>query len=555
MERIYLKSRKILAISAFASGIFLLSGCHDFFNPDTESTLSSSDYITNSSELYSGFLGITSSVQAVADQSIYLEGLRGDLLEPTDNAPENIRNIYNYTDIVNGTTLNGNSLADPKGYYTIILNCNDFIKKATDFRSKNSTAISDASFNGLISGTIRYKTWAYMMLAKIYGEAIWIDDPLTSYADISNYPVLAFDDVINKCIDYMENGVNGITGKVTLDLSSSLFPGSTTETTTQEWNRVCPLYQILLEELYLWNGNYTKVVDNAINLLTQSGVNGDFLLNKGTEFSKWVALSYSFNRDENIFISLYDYTKNQNNHLVTYFSNYFPNNYYMRPTQVAMDRFNNQVQTSGTLGDPYRGKGYTFTSVNGQWVLTKYTRNNATSSTVYKSDNMISLYRASDIYLFLIEALANLGRFQEAYVLLNGGIEGFLNSTGSFNHPFESYPTSLASDPTSTSWGANQGIRGRPDPSVLKAVGDSLYTTTKTAFQQKWDSILVEEAGLESAGESRAYYAMIRTSKRWGDTKRAMWAAKVTAKYSDGSAIYTKLAADINNWFIKYKLK
>jgi starch-binding outer membrane protein, SusD/RagB family len=549
MKRIYLKLRKIALVSIFGISVMLLSGCSSFFNPDNDATLSNDDYINSLSELYSGFLGMSAAVQNVADQSIYLEGLRGDLLEPTNNATEEMRDIYNYKDIVNGTTLNGNSLADPKGYYNIILNCNDYIVKATEYKTKNSTAIDDASYKGLVGGAIRYKVWAYMMLAKIYGQAIWVDDPLTSYQDISKYPILSFDDIIAKCIDQMVNGVNGIAGTNVYSLST-LF---THYSAPVEWDRICPCPEILLQELYLWHGDYQKVIDYGLSMITTGGVNGYYLLNMALQGSKWIALAYSFAAREHIFVSYYNYTNNQNNHLVPYFSNLYTNKYYMRPTTVAMNRFYGQVVQ--TNGSDNMGLGYTFSQVNGDWVLTKYTRNNASSSTYYRSDNIVSLYRASDIYMFMCEALVQQGRFQEAYCLLNGGIDDFINSAASsFKHPFESYPVTMHYDPTSSSWGTNQGIRGRMK---MAAVGDSISTTlTKVQLQQKWDSIMVEEAALETAGESRAYYAMIRTAKRWGDAERAMWADKVVAKYPDGgTAIKAKLIADIKNWFIQYKLK
>ena len=65
----------------------LLSGCDDFFAPNTDDTLLEKDYIGTSYELYTGYMGLAACVQDVVDQAMFLEGLRGDLLEPTTNAP------------------------------------------------------------------------------------------------------------------------------------------------------------------------------------------------------------------------------------------------------------------------------------------------------------------------------------------------------------------------------------------------------------------------------------------------------------------------------------
>ena len=62
------------------------------------------------------------------------------------------------------------------------------------------TVLSDSDYKGIIGGALRYKAWAYLMLAKIYGEAVYLDDPLATYQDLSQYPVLKFDQLIDKCI-------------------------------------------------------------------------------------------------------------------------------------------------------------------------------------------------------------------------------------------------------------------------------------------------------------------------------------------------------------------
>ena len=132
----------------------------------------------------------------MADQALILEALRGNLLEPTENAGTEVWNIWKYSD------LNGNTLADPAGYYRVIMNVNDYVAHVDKYRKENPTALNfeekyGVTFDLYISTAIRYKVWAYMMLAKIYGEAIYFDDPLSEYQDIAKYPKLGFDQIIN----------------------------------------------------------------------------------------------------------------------------------------------------------------------------------------------------------------------------------------------------------------------------------------------------------------------------------------------------------------------
>ena len=194
-----------------------LNSCSDFFNPDTSEILLEKNYVGDYTELYSGYMGLAANVKEVADQALFLEGLRGDFMEPTPNAPREIWDVYNHQ------SLDGNSFASPKGYYNVIMNANDYLAHIFAYRKKDSTSVTQADFNGMVGGAIRYKVWAYLQLAKIYGEAVYVDQPVTSYGEISKYPLLKFDDLISRCIDLVETGMNGINGKGNVNWISALF--------------------------------------------------------------------------------------------------------------------------------------------------------------------------------------------------------------------------------------------------------------------------------------------------------------------------------------------
>ena len=66
-----MKMKKILLNAAFILAVTLLGGCDDFFNPDTDVTLDNEDYISEESEMYSGYIGIMTKMQAIGDKVIY----------------------------------------------------------------------------------------------------------------------------------------------------------------------------------------------------------------------------------------------------------------------------------------------------------------------------------------------------------------------------------------------------------------------------------------------------------------------------------------------------
>lgn len=532
--------------------VAFLSSCVDFFNINPDDVLLEKNYPSTITELYSGYMGIASTVQAVADKASFLEGLRGDLLEPTNNSTKDVVELYNYAET------DDNQLANPVGYYNIILNANDYIAHASTFFKENPTSVDDETFNALVGGALRYKCWAYLMLAKIYGKAVWIDDPLAEFKDISQFPVHNFEQIIAECIKLIESGIEiegkQIDGKGEIRWSEELFPGQGESSSNLQWNRICPPPECLLAELYLFSGNYQGVVDNAMSIIRKGGEEASYQVNKSEWNGEWVKPLRDFYRKESIFMFTYNYNYNQTNHLVDYYSNFAPNKYLMRPSEVAIARFNNQVRSDGNIGDLYRGEGVSFKNINGEWVFCKYTRSFESIDKVYRNDVLITLYKASEIHLWLAEALGQLGRFEEALAFLNGGIETYFNSeTGVFTEPFLGYPPTLYRTSTKSE-GACQGVRGRVS---LNKVGEHIVKTPSNNINDDkftLDSLLIEETCLESAGDARALYAMIRVAKRWNNP--SVLADRVSAKYPEGmkESIKNKLM-DPNNWFIKYTVK
>src|SRR5574344_1176536 len=107
------------------------ASCGDFYTPDTDDELNGNDYISSKTEMYTGFVGIMTKLQAVGDKEILLTDTRADLLEPTTQSTSELISLYNYA-----PNLTGNSYADPAGYYDVIIACNDYLSKMTEFKQK-----------------------------------------------------------------------------------------------------------------------------------------------------------------------------------------------------------------------------------------------------------------------------------------------------------------------------------------------------------------------------------------------------------------------------------
>ena len=90
----------------FLFSLFTLTSCSEFFDPSTDDELNGEDYISSNTEMYTGFLGIMTKLQAIGDKEILLTDTRAELLEPSAESNADLIALYNYDE-----NLKGNSYA------------------------------------------------------------------------------------------------------------------------------------------------------------------------------------------------------------------------------------------------------------------------------------------------------------------------------------------------------------------------------------------------------------------------------------------------------------
>lgn len=536
----------------FVASLFMVS-CSD----ETTDVLDESTYPQTISELYSGLWGCASCVADVADQAVILEALRGNLAAPTSNANTELWDIYQYRD------LNGNSLADPAGYYRIIMNVNDYVKHVDDFRRENPTALNfeemyGVTFDMYISTAIRYKVWAYLMLAKIYGQAVYFDDPLKEYQDITSYPVLDFAQIIDKCLELMNTGMYGVDGMQMTRWRNFLFPSETGDNEgLMRYDRYQFTPNTLLAELYLWKAalspNLSDYKNAAINAMTEitnggytTGAECYLMCLRGAYGSNFKNAMHTYYRWENVTMASYNPRAGVSNRLEDYASNVSPYSYYIMPADDARARFDTTyIANSDQQYRDNRGISRTYSeAAPGQYVLTKWINGSAQTT-----ETIISLYRASNLHLMLCEALSGVARFttdetqhhaliEAALALINGGIGSYWDSStgayiegscfdilydifgkGNTSAPYLANLYRGAAHDKSASQYINRGVRGRVD---MLYVGDSVLVKNEetneylyTPEQQCWklDSLIAEENFFELSGEGHVMYTMYRIKR------------------------------------------
>ena len=556
------KSKIEIILMGVSTMIF--ASCSYFFEPNNDTTLNGDRYIKEGSELYSGFLGIITKIQAIGDKAIYLTDMRGELLEPTENTPADLYSIYNYDD-----DLSGNSYADPSGFYEVINACNDYLRKLKTYEENNS--INESHYKALVSSTLRVKTWMFMTIAKIYGEVVWVDKPMTSLRDLSKFDVLNLDETMVACKNLLDIGFDNIDG--TYETAWKDWVDPDTELANSEyrrWDMMTPPYYALYAEICLWLGRYQQCINmilNKMNSMYEKTNNQSIaFLRNDMLFSHY---NNFFNNEtpydyESASAIMYDYQNRQTNNLLKHFDSDYPNKYWLAPAEVAVERFkDNEFDPLGNQTKDFR-MDRTVYDYNGKWVVCKFRPISSPLRAAYRDDVFVYTYRGADLYFMLAEAFNQLGRRAVIDALINVGVSGYIsefdvNEEGTYSgnwYGFTPHWTNAStvynysngtSGIASRKYG-DKGIRG------TEVSYSGLGSRTFTSDKQNNDEEILKEMMLEMACEGKVYPAMIRMAKRYNDN--SFMAKYISEKYeTTGNAEDIRSKIMNGDYFIKWNLK
>lgn len=553
--------KKIFLNAVFVFTAILMGGCDSFFEIDTDDTLDNTDYISEESEMYSGYIGIMTKMQAIGDKVIYLNELRGEMVVPTSTAPRELYSLYNYDD-----DLSGNSYADPSGFYELINACNDYLRKLQRYNEDNS--INESHYKALVSSTLRIKAWTFMTIAKIYGKAVWVDKPMTSLRDLSKFKTLDLDQVMVACKNMLDIGFDDIDGTYETSWKEWVDPDTDlADSEYRRWDMMTPPYYALYGEICLWLGKYQRCIDviqGHMNKIYQQTNNASIsFLRNDANLGKWSSFwnsEYPYDYESASAI-MYDYKNNQTNNLIKHFDSEYPNKYWLAPAEVAVARFTDkEFDPLGTKTEDYR-MPYTVKEYNGKYVICKFRPTSGALRAAYRNDVFVYLYRGADLYFMLAEAFNQLGKKNAVDALINVGIESYTDEfekdadgvlSGSWNgftphwsaqktvYHLSNGTTSI----TNRKYG-DRGIRG----GGYQNMGSRIFTTNI----KDNDEQILQEMILEMACEGKVYPAMIRMAKRHNDN--SIMAKYISEKYvSTGNADAVRTKILNGDYFIKWDL-
>lgn len=576
---------------------FLFLSCEDFFEQESDHIIyADQDHLNNAVDTIYSVTGIMDKMQLLADRTILLGEVRGDLIDITSNAPAAVRQIaeFNVDD--------DNIYNSPRDYYTVINNCNYFIAHA-DTALKNNR--NEYIFMREYAAVKAFRAWTYLQLALNYGEVRYVTQPILTKKEADNedaYPMLGIEALCDELIADLQSLVPAY---------ASEYPVYGPIGGTSSKYSYFPLY-ILLGELNLWAGHYREAaLDYYRYLATRNGQNS--YSPTGVASASWghttrTVWRYNYNislnlTSDNELITMipisveYDSVANERYNQLRnlYNSPYASDNHVsLVPSQQIQDISAAQsywmlvprsavktdtVMVPSTLEDNQTGdlrlKDYWYTMDNVQG------KNNElyTYQYIYKyTMRHVPIWRRQMVYLRLAEALNRAGYPRFAFKILDEGVNNknigtevlayyktaadsaFINQ---FDFP-QTYYVLMSSvvNTTSESTATQQGLHSRGSGDTW-ANPDYKFPqfTTPDSIDLQIDSIermIVTEGALEFAFEGHRFYDLMRVALRRNDPSflaDRVYARRGKQNMATMKSEIKKDLYDKNNWFLNWNGK
>ena len=617
-----IRNKKIKFIPVLAVLIALMGmvSCEDFFNPDQDLIVDEDDYFTDWSEYRAAAMGLYALHQDLVEQIVILGELRADLLDVTENADNDLIEVNSFQ------ISSGNKYASPTKFYTLIGACNRLATQIETFHPEVTDVDSDelSNYDRLYGEVLCMRAWAYFNAVRIYEEIPYIYPSLSTIDEINEYINSGSAYVDSVQIIYSPDGYSNDTifnTDVTLDkqyydldmvidhfteeLSSKIKDvgvdysldndDDTWEVTI--WNNSA--MHTLLGQMYLFQGDYANAIEHFNQIIYYDNYNEDVetLLRYGLDetfaYSSWKSIFTSIEPYEHIYSLWFSQSEQQQNDLQYMFSSEAPNDYQLKPTQIAVKKWETTwkdkvvdlnttnpdlttLESPGTPGDYYRGYGVSYVFKKNGTIMTnaevKEMREikrlgylnqvdeimSGVDTIVYKysidknsysHDADFCIYRAASVHLYFAEiymrwvTIHQEGDVYKTYATkglnaLNGGL--FDGSYGVRGRAGLGAGTNAIS-------GAN--VVYSYDDVTGEIVGYTDFTGNTEAKTLYLEDQVLEERARELAFEGERFYDLIRIAKRRNDP--SYLADKVAAKFSGSEAVRIReLLMDESNWYI-----
>lgn len=276
----YFRQSGLCRLMSYGLGLMLLSclalslsSCSDFLDQDSDRVIfSDKDHLENADDTLYSVIGVVSKMQQLADRTVLLGEMRGDLVDVNTNTSADIRNLalFNIND--------SNAYNSPAEYYAVINNCNYFIAHAdTAMRNSRNERIFLKEYAAMKS----FRAWAYLQLALNYGSVPFVTDYIDNRTESlrQDYPRKG----IQEICDYFLDDLKGLEQVETPNYGSVGGYDSRLY--------FIPIY-FLEGELNLWGGHYRDAALCYYKYIsTRNGSNSEYPIS--TNSDRWMEISGS----------------------------------------------------------------------------------------------------------------------------------------------------------------------------------------------------------------------------------------------------------------------
>ena len=558
----------------------VLVSCGNLLDQKSDRVIySDKEHLNNTSDTLYSVIGIMNKIQALADRTVLLGELRGDLVDVRSNTAADLREISNF----NVST--DNQYNSPRDYYMVINNCNYFLANA-DTALKNNR--NEYIFRKEYAAVKAFRAWTYLQLVLNYGKVPLVTEPVLTKDD--NDKQYEMKDIKGIC----EYFINDIAPYADVER-----PSYGTIRSNDSRLFFFPIY-VLMGDLNLWAGNYRQAAWCYYKYIsTRNGANsaypiGGYQVSWMKGDTKWKTTLGTWRThcfytesiaDDSEVITVIpgDSIPSEGNysHLQNYFNARESNNYQASIVSSQALRNLSGVQkychvnsaneivyapdnlVDDKSGDLRYSDFYTERSVN---VAVSGAKVDKLIECQKYSGRNVRIYRCAMVYLRLAEALNRAGFPRFAFSILKTGV----NNNVIENDIIPYYPEEEAflkqfDFPTS-----KYILRTKANASTENTIGIHsrgagwteyndyyLYPERDTAEEEQnaVEDLIMDECALECAFEGTRFYDLMRVALRRNAPSYLadrVYARRGAEKSAEMQGIIAVDLKNPNNWYLNW---
>lgn len=260
-----MKTKSILfsALTAVVAAGFV--SCSDMLGVESKTVLYEEyNTLNHATDTVYSVMGIIKQMQKIADRTVILNEIRGDLVATTERATDDLRELYRY-DFSNVNPKNKYDQA--VDYYAVINNCNFYLNRVDTAYVRNNKKV----FTREYAAVLGFRAWTYLQLALTYGKVPYITEPILSGDQAKYDELLDIKQLAQRLIPELEPFK-----KEKTPLYGSLGGGTNGDGTSSESHSSKNIFipnRLILGDLYLWAEDYKNAALCYHDYLTENKTN------------------------------------------------------------------------------------------------------------------------------------------------------------------------------------------------------------------------------------------------------------------------------------------